>query len=353
MRVIVVGLGVQGAKRKTVRWARFRRRGRSRSTPRPSSAALQDVPLERYDAALCCIPDEPKIELLTYLVEHGKHVLVEKPLWAADDAEIGRLEALAREQRRCALHRLQPPLRAALRAHARPDRQRRARARSIAAACSTATARRGWCANSAWRDHGAGVLPDLGSHLLDTARFWFGDLGDDFSVVVSADRFENRAPDHVVIARRRGAAAARTRNDAAQLAQPLHLRRLRRARQRAHQLAVQVGSDDVHACARACCRRGGRRRRRSRWCRTIRPGRSNTSTSRAWWQARRQTDLGNDLWLQRAAARGSATRRSAQGEPMSTPVHRLRRHDAPRPRLGRGGGSQGLRRRSASTPTRR
>ena len=29
--------------------------------------------------------------------------------------------------------------------------------------------------NSAWRDRGAGVLPDLGSHLLDTAMFWFGD----------------------------------------------------------------------------------------------------------------------------------------------------------------------------------
>ena len=37
--------------------------------------------------------------------------------------------------------------------------------------------------DSAWRDQGAGVLPDLGSHLLDTARFWFGDIGDDFRVV--------------------------------------------------------------------------------------------------------------------------------------------------------------------------
>ena len=34
--------------------------------------------------------------------------------------------------------------------------------------------------DSAWRDRGAGVLPDLGSHLLDTARFWFGDIGEDF-----------------------------------------------------------------------------------------------------------------------------------------------------------------------------
>jgi predicted dehydrogenase len=52
--------------------------------------------------------------------------------------------------------------------------------------------------DSAWRDEGAGVLPDLGSHLLDTARFWFGDIGEDFRVT-SVSRFENRAPDHVVI----------------------------------------------------------------------------------------------------------------------------------------------------------
>src|SRR4029450_2565882 len=52
--------------------------------------------------------------------------------------------------------------------------------------------------DSAWRDQGAGVLPDLGSHLLDTARFWFGDIGEDFRLV-SVSRFENRAPDNVVI----------------------------------------------------------------------------------------------------------------------------------------------------------
>jgi predicted dehydrogenase len=53
--------------------------------------------------------------------------------------------------------------------------------------------------DSAWRDQGAGVLTDLGSHLLDTCRFWFGDIDADFSVV-SASNFENRAADHVIIA---------------------------------------------------------------------------------------------------------------------------------------------------------
>jgi predicted dehydrogenase len=55
--------------------------------------------------------------------------------------------------------------------------------------------------DSAWRDAGAGVLPDLGSHLLDTALFWFGEVTEDFGVL-SARCFENRAPDHVVIGAR-------------------------------------------------------------------------------------------------------------------------------------------------------
>jgi predicted dehydrogenase len=51
---------------------------------------------------------------------------------------------------------------------------------------------------SDWRDAGLGVLPDLGSHLLDTAAYWFGAVNGDFNVV-SWNCFENRAPDHAVI----------------------------------------------------------------------------------------------------------------------------------------------------------
>jgi scyllo-inositol 2-dehydrogenase (NADP+) len=52
--------------------------------------------------------------------------------------------------------------------------------------------------DSAWRDCGAGVVPDLGSHLLDTIEFWFGVERNDFRVV-SARRFENKSADHVVL----------------------------------------------------------------------------------------------------------------------------------------------------------
>jgi scyllo-inositol 2-dehydrogenase (NADP+) len=50
--------------------------------------------------------------------------------------------------------------------------------------------------DSAWRDQGFGVLPDLGSHLLDTALFWFGHPAAPFQIF-SASRFENRAFDHI------------------------------------------------------------------------------------------------------------------------------------------------------------
>lgn len=197
MRVIVVGLGVQGHKRRRFAGGDFV----AAVDPINADAhhkRVEDVPLESYDAALCCIPDEPKVAVLSYLLGHGKHVLVEKPLFAEDETDLRRIEALARRHRAVCYtaynHRFEPSF---------------VRLRDLIAAGELGTIYR--CRmfygngtarlvrDSAWRDQGAGVLPDLGSHLLDTARFWFGEIGDKFEVV-SCDRLENRSPDHVVIA---------------------------------------------------------------------------------------------------------------------------------------------------------
>ncbi|HKF10384.1 MAG TPA: Gfo/Idh/MocA family oxidoreductase [Xanthobacteraceae bacterium] len=196
MRVVVAGLGVQGYKRRRIAGADLvtdvdpvNEEARYRS--------IVDVPLADYDAVLACVPDEPKIELLRYCLENGKHVLVEKPLWARHESDIARLEALARKNAVICYtaynHRFEPHF---------------VRMRELIASgelgaiysCrmfyGNGTAR--LVRDSAWRDRGAGVLPDLGSHLLDTCRFWFGDIEDRFGFV-SVHGFENRAPDHVVI----------------------------------------------------------------------------------------------------------------------------------------------------------
>ena len=51
---------------------------------------------------------------------------------------------------------------------------------------------------SVWRDQGVGVLPDLGSHLLDTLLFWLGKPEVPFSVN-AANCFENKSLDHCII----------------------------------------------------------------------------------------------------------------------------------------------------------
>jgi len=199
MRVVVAGLGVQGAKRRQAAGADFV----AAVDPLNLDAeyrAIEDVPLADYDAALACIPDEPKVAALEYLLGNGKHVLVEKPLWAERDEDIARLERLAQAKGVVCYtaynHRYEPHF---VRMRDLIASRRLGAIYHCRMFYGNGTAR--LVRDSQWRDQGAGVLPDLGSHLLDTARFWFGDIGDGFSVI-SSRCFENRAPDHVVFATR-------------------------------------------------------------------------------------------------------------------------------------------------------
>jgi predicted dehydrogenase len=197
MRVVVVGLGVQGYKRRKFAGSDYV------ASVDPANAeaehrALRDVPTESYDAVLACVPDEPKLDLLRYCVEHGKHVLVEKPLWVPREDDIIELERRARAKGVVIYtaynHRFEPHyvrMRDLIHSGVLGEIYR------CRMFYGNGTAR--LVRNSEWRDQGAGVLPDLGSHLLDTCRFWFGGIDEGFSVT-AANRFENRAPDHVVIA---------------------------------------------------------------------------------------------------------------------------------------------------------
>ena len=200
MRALVVGLGVQGYKRRKFAGADFVA-AVDPVNPEAQYQRIEDVPLDSYDAALACIPDEPKSAVLTYLLSHGKHVLVEKPLWATTESELQRLEDLARCNHAICYtaynHRFEPHyvrMRELIRSGKLGDIYH------CRMFYGNGTAR--LVRDSAWRDQGAGVLPDLGSHLLDTLKFWFGEIGEGFEVV-SARCHENRSPDHVVLLAKR------------------------------------------------------------------------------------------------------------------------------------------------------
>ena len=197
MRVIVVGLGVQGHKRRRFAGSDFVC-SVDLHNPEADFRDLREVSFDSFDAAMLCVPDAAKVELLGYLVAHGKHALVEKPLVADDEVALAKLQ-----QDACAggvvlyvayNHRFEPHF---LRMRDLVKSGALGRIYRCRMFYGNGTAR--LVRNSDWRDRGAGVLDDLGSHVLDTARFWFGDIGNSFSMV-SADCFENRSPDHVVFA---------------------------------------------------------------------------------------------------------------------------------------------------------
>ena len=75
MRVIVVGLGIQGRKRETIAGSEVV----ATVDPTKEGAryrSIEEVPLNDYDAALVCTPDEPKYKILRYLLSNKKHVMV-------------------------------------------------------------------------------------------------------------------------------------------------------------------------------------------------------------------------------------------------------------------------------------
>lgn len=197
MRCLVVGLGIQGKKRLKIagpevvatvdpvaEGAEYRR--------------LEDVPLADYDAALCCVPDDPKPALLRYLLKNKKHVLVEKPLLGENRGELEELAALSEKTGAACYtaynHRFEPHL---ITARKILESGELGRVYQTNFFYGNGTARD--VRNSPWRDRDLGVISDLGSHLLDWTLFLFGRPAGQLELW-SCRRFENLAPDHAKFA---------------------------------------------------------------------------------------------------------------------------------------------------------
>lgn len=199
MRVVVVGLDVQGVKRQSIAGADCI------ATVDPVNPAadfktIQEVALSSYDAILICTPDEPKFNLIRYALVNKKHVLVEKPLWCPDLQQLEEIEYLSKIHKVVCYtaynHRFEPHF---VRMKHLIDSGVLGEIYHCRMFYGNGTAR--LVRDSAWHDTGAGVLPDLGSHLLDTMHYWFGAKvkNSNFSIV-SKQCFENASPDHVIFA---------------------------------------------------------------------------------------------------------------------------------------------------------
>ena len=195
MKVAVIGLGIQGKKRLAIA-------GNDvvgvvdPVQPQARYKTIEDVPVDQYEAALVCIPDSAKLPVLRYLLKQGKHVLVEKPLLADKEQDLPELEELAaRNGAACYTaynHRFEPHI---VNLKKVIDSGRLGKLYSARFFYGNGTARD--ARNSPWRDQGFGVLPDLGSHLLDMILFLFGRV-EGCCRKWRADCFENRAYDRYI-----------------------------------------------------------------------------------------------------------------------------------------------------------
>ena len=349
MRVVVAGLGVQGHKRRRDRRRRLCRGRRSRSTRTPTTGRSRTFRSRTMTRSLACIPDEPKIEILNYCSATAS------TCWSR--SRCGRSTT------------------------ATSPRLRRSRAGN-GVVCYTAYNHRFEPHFVRMRDLIAVGRARRDLFLPHVLRQRHGAAGARFGVARSGRRRAARSrlasARHLpfLVRRHRGQVPVRRR---ARLREPragpcrhriartslprieLEMTLLMWRNHFTCDILAENGSAHIQSLckwgpsrspsARACCRADARRRRPIRSCRTIRPGRSNTRTSRACAARARTTDLSNDIWLHRVLQRLGAEAVAPSRCAMKHAGRRFRRHDPPRARLGVGRGRAAASRSCASMPT--
>ena len=96
MKAIIVGMGVQGSKRKKFLGKNFKF---SVDVEKKSNYKnIKDVPISFYDSVYACVPDDKKLKIIRYSLNIKKNILVEKPL-IGKNSEIRALERLARKKK--------------------------------------------------------------------------------------------------------------------------------------------------------------------------------------------------------------------------------------------------------------
>jgi len=196
MRVLIVGLGVQGRKRSKLLGEKFI----GSVDPQSKDATyldISDAPIDSYDTVFLCVPDDQKIKLVEYCVLHNKHVLVEKPLITKNPSDLTTLQTKANFAGVLVYtaynHRFEPHFRAMKEIL---DSHELGKIFSVRMFYGNGTSQ--LVKASPWRDQGMGVVSDLAPHLLDTLAFWLG-VNKLKDLYIRSHNFETIAPDHAVV----------------------------------------------------------------------------------------------------------------------------------------------------------
>ena len=195
MKTLIVGLGIQGEKRKKFSGNDFA----FSVDPLNKSAdfrSIQQVPLSEYDAVCLCVPNSQKKKIINYCLENQKHVLVEKPL-LLKEKDLDDIQKKSIQKNTLVYsaynHRFEPHFKTLKKIIANEDFGKLYSCRMF---YGNGTAK--LVKDNNWKDKGMGVISDLSSHLLDSYNFFFNETPSNFKLI-SSMKFENKSPDHAII----------------------------------------------------------------------------------------------------------------------------------------------------------
>lgn len=195
MRTVVVGLGVQGRKRKLVLDDSL-----VATIDKYNSEAdvddLSKIDKDSFEVIFSCVPDGYKIENINEALRLNKHILVEKPLLFENLSDFKSLEVKSNEQKifiqSAYNHRFEPNF---IRVKNLLEVGSLGEIYSFKCFYGNGTA--GLISNSEWRDTSFGVGVDLGSHVLDLLHFFFGTQTFEFSSQIW--NHETTCPDRAIL----------------------------------------------------------------------------------------------------------------------------------------------------------
>lgn len=194
MKVVIVGMGVQGVKRKKFLKKNFILFVDPEK--KTNFKQLKDVPLDLYDSVYICTPDSQKIKLIKYALKYKKNVLVEKPL-IAKNYQIKEIENLAKKNKVFVYtaynHRFEPSI-----IKAKEIIKKKTLGKIYSARLFYGNGTALLVKRSKWRDKKKGIITDLGSHLLDICLFLFDSPIKKINLI-QYNKFENKSPDHALL----------------------------------------------------------------------------------------------------------------------------------------------------------
>ena len=195
MKAIIIGLGVQGKKRKKILGKNYmcsvdiNGKGNYKN--------IKEVPLNTYDTAFICTPDSKKIDLIKYCLKNKKNVLVEKPLLSKKNNYLSKVAEMAIKKKvyikTAYNHRFEPAL---IELKKIIEKKKLGKIYNCRVFYGNGTAL--LVKRSKWRDKQPGIITDLGSHLLDIVLFLF--KGSIRKIkLIERNKFENKSFDHAII----------------------------------------------------------------------------------------------------------------------------------------------------------